>query len=395
MTKVKSLVEKCCKVRNNISRLDTIKNELYQKLNDYQQIIIYGAGVITLPAILQLLEYMEKKPVCIVDSDLNKWGRVICGVEVCSLEQAVKQHGKDALIIIAVRGNNFDKRKINEALESAGFENVIQCGNWMSYREVLQLEDYNMMSDRNENVIPLKIKELEQLEARLEDRKSILELYSIIKARLLPYDYVYDYCEMGYFPKDVFDLGLYSYVVDCGAYRGDTWEEFQCANIPYLEYHAFEMDPINVKYLINKYEGYSESAKQKLKIHACAVGSKEGYIKICADGSVGSYIDEKEGNQNVRCVQLDSELKDVPVSCIKMDIEGAEKEALRGAEKIIKKNRPALIISTYHKDEDLWLIPQMIDEIVEDYTGIIRREGLFEYLYIAFPKEKALIMREG
>ncbi|MCH9845828.1 MAG: FkbM family methyltransferase [Alphaproteobacteria bacterium] len=55
------------------------------------------------------------------------------------------------------------------------------------------------------------------------------------------------------------------------------------------------------------------------------------------------------------------------VDMIKMDIEGAEVPALEGARKIIEKYKPKLAICVYHKDSDLWLIPQLIKEIRDDY----------------------------
>ena len=58
-----------------------------------------------------------------------------------------------------------------------------------------------------------------------------------------------------------------------------------------------------------------------------------------------------------------------------MDIEGAEKDAIRGASSHIRSEKPRLLISTYHIPEDIFEIPRLISDMREDYRFYMRLNG--------------------
>lgn len=86
---------------------------------------------------------------------------------------------------------------------------------------------------------------------------------------------------------------------------------------------------------------------------------------------MGSGISQK-GKSTVEAVTLDEVLGGEEITFIKMDIEGAEMKALKGAEKIIAKQRPKLAICIYHLENDLWEIPYFILNTFENYKIYIR-----------------------
>lgn len=78
------------------------------------------------------------------------------------------------------------------------------------------------------------------------------------------------------------------------------------------------------------------------------------------------FVDNNNNNgAKINLLSIDSscESHQIVPSHIKMDIEGSEMKALQGAKNIIKQHKPSLIISLYHKAEDLWEIPFFLTSV--------------------------------
>lgn len=76
------------------------------------------------------------------------------------------------------------------------------------------------------------------------------------------------------------------------------------------------------------------------------------------------------------------------VDLVKMDIEGAEPEALQGMKKTLQRHRPQLAISVYHWPEHMWTIPLQLFAELEDYDFYLRHYsyGRWECILYAVPK---------
>jgi hypothetical protein len=87
---------------------------------------------------------------------------------------------------------------------------------------------------------------------------------------------------------------------------------------------------------------------------------------------------------------LDELLYDYTPTYIKMDIEGGELEALKGARNIIKSAMPILAICVYHKQSDFWEIPLLIRSITEGYRFFLRAYSWsgFEVVCYAVPEKR-------
>ncbi len=122
-----------------------------------------------------------------------------------------------------------------------------------------------------------------------------------------------------------------------------------------------------------------------------APAANGSYRTVCADGANGArsaprsdvlLVQETAGRQ--RCAKtvftpalpLDVLLGGRPVDYIKYDVEGAEAQALAGSEESIRQSLPTLLVSLYHRSEDLFALPLLIHRLFPGYHGFyLRRFG--------------------
>lgn len=173
-----------------------------------------------------------------------------------------------------------------------------------------------------------------------------------------------------YFPDKLGNasfLGSEEVFVDAGAYTGDTVNGFiKAVSGQYRSIFALEPNPQN-------YEELQRSASQLQNVvcYKMGVGEAPAEVKFILEGSRSKAADE--GNQVIQVDTLDHLLHDTPVTYIKMDIEGMECPALRGAEHIIKTYRPKLAVCTYHSNEDMVRVPELILRFNSDYQLYLRQ----------------------
>ena len=157
--------------------------------------------------------------------------------------------------------------------------------------------------------------------------------------------------------------------IDAGCYDGTSSKYFceWCLDKANAKIYAFEADKDNVQ----KCGHVLEQLGIEYELIEKGLWSHNTTLCFKAEGTVGSRIDEV-GEDRVEVVSLDKYLQDEIATFIKMDIEGAELEALKGAEQQIRKYKPKLAISIYHKPNDIWEIPKLILEYNPEYKLYLR-----------------------
>ena len=96
--------------------------------------------------------------------------------------------------------------------------------------------------------------------------------------------------------------------------------------------------------------------------------------RVCAGGST-----------QIDLIGLDEAVRE-PVSFIKLDIEGAEYDAICGAARHIAADKPKLAVCVYHDQRDFWRIPEMVLSLHADYELVFRHyEETFESVMFFVP----------
>lgn len=155
-------------------------------------------------------------------------------------------------------------------------------------------------------------------------------------------------------------LGNEEVYVDCGAFIGDTVEEFTGKVEGYSHIYAIEPDGRTYKKLTANTEGL-----KNISLINAAVSDKTGSTTFFAAGSRGSR--QKSVGVETATVSIDTLLEGGTAGYIKMDVEGMEAEAIDGAKDTIRRHRPKMYLSCYHRSEDMFDIPLRVLSIRDDY----------------------------
>ena len=330
--------------------------------------VICGAGAYEM-GMLQRIESIRggQYMICLLEKDCND----IWGIPVISLDDLLKME-KDTLIIISML---YAPNELYRILSKNSFTNIYSESEMPTLNPYIEeREDVSFskrMIDKNKN-------DIEMVRSLLADDRS----KQIFDTRL--HAFQTDEWEKlealwepdQYFSKDIVRLEKGKEVfVDCGSYDFKNSMEFifKTGN-DYKRIYAFEMYAPFIRTIELLVEGYD---LKNVSLFSTALGSKK--IKAMQDVSFAGTCAAITLDGTVPCQMdsLDNLLYDLPdrPTFIKMDIEGMDAHGVKGAKKIIQRDKPKLAISVYHLLEHLWQIPLMIHKFEPSYKLYMRQHS--------------------
>lgn len=161
-------------------------------------------------------------------------------------------------------------------------------------------------------------------------------------------------------------------VLDCGANIGVYTRKALNAGASLVV--AIEPAPENIECLRRNFR--QEIEARRVIVYPKGVWDKDDFLTLNVDpqnSAADSFLIQRQGAQAVEKVplttidKLAAELNLERVDYIKMDIEGAEPNAITGARQTITKHHPRLALSAYHAPDHPQTLPRMVKEIWAGY----------------------------
>lgn len=347
--------------------------------------VLFGAGALG-RVVLDGLRRGGVDPICYADNNPRRWGTNVDGLAVDSLAAAIDRHGRGVPIVLTI----YTGAAVEAALRKLGLRVITFPELAQDFPDQLlpwgPLDLPSRMSQCG-----ARIREAFSLWADDESREEYIAQVRFRHAFAGPVP-PHLPAEATYFPDDLVELVAEEVFVDCGAFDGDSVGAFLRRTGGWFGgVAAIEADPQNAEKLRQFVGRLPAAIASSIRVIEGAVGSKNETIRFHATGTRASNLSDDRDAIEVRCHKLDDILHGATPSYIKMDIEGAEADALEGAREIIRRHAPVLAICLYHRQSDLWEIPLQVREMTDRYRFFLRRysDDCWEQLLYAIPDGRA------
>lgn len=171
--------------------------------------------------------------------------------------------------------------------------------------------------------------------------------------------------------EELLDCASIRAYADLGAYNGDTIRALLPHTPALRTVYAMEPDRRNMR----KLEAYAaQETRCDIRCIAAGAWSHRDTLPFDASGNRNAGLNTAARKTvDTEVDALDRVLDGAPVDYIKYDVEGAEREALIGSAQTIRTHRPRLLVSMYHRSEDMYALPLQVHDMCPEYRLYLRR----------------------
>ncbi|MGI3131259.1 FkbM family methyltransferase [Halopseudomonas pachastrellae] len=302
-----------------------------------------------------------------LDNDVNKHGRMFDGIPVRAFDVSTLAAG--SLIVL---GSGRYSGAIQRELEAKGWDNIMTMQQFLAVLDVPYIAESSFRNYRSRLVeeAPAFIsaflclgdeRSREVFDGLVSMRLSLGNAHPLIRS-----DFMNEYLE----PDFIAPEHLKHYV-DAGAYDGDTLTRVETRFGPVESGYLFEPEQLAFLKCQRKFGSRAEvkvlcaaMTESRCELPAPRTNSCDvlGVLAAKARPAPLSYVPGHPLDE----VALGA------VTLIKLDIEGAEAGALRGARRVIERERPKLCVCAYHRSDDLWRLIDVVLSIRGDYRVGVR-----------------------
>lgn len=341
--------------------LDEIETGLWTHLKSTDKnIVLYGMG----DGADKIKAVLDERGIAIADimaSDDFVRGQSFLGFQVKKLSQIEEKYGDDILILVCFGS------QLNEVME-----------------HIYAIAEKHELYAPNVPVIGDGVFDLEYAKANSADLQKVYKMLAdeqskrvfenVIRYKLSgDVNYLRE-CETPAEEKfDLLNIGTEEVVVDLGAYDGDTLAEFLAGtSMQFKKLYAMEPDNKNYRKLKRRLYMIGSALLEAYNVGAWDEDTTITFNMRAGRGSSASGVHRAARYRDIKMMKTDTMLQGAAATYIKIDVEGAEENALQGARETIANFRPKLNVALYHRNEDMFRLPLMIAQMNKHYKFYMR-----------------------
>ena len=313
--------------------------------------VFYGLGSI---GRMILDELLDRQVAVDLILDRGKRGETYRDIPILALDDVADGRIAGRTVLLGLNNHYVDVKAIDRDLRAAGAAEVLTPTNLPQIIDAPKAEpgywlDLSFDYAAHES-------DFARLRAMLDDERSRDMLDQILRFRRS--GKLADCPEASltdeYTPADLPRYAGPLRVVDCGAFTGVAIHKLIGAGYALDTVVAFEPDMTSFRTLASR-----NFPANKTLCLPLGTWSETTQLRFASDGSMGSALSDS-GEVTIQCVAIDDVLHGEPVNLLKLDVEGAEIHTLNGMQRIIRDQRPNLLLSAYHTPGHLYEIADLV-----------------------------------